>query len=133
MEVTTQKTWKPKVAGVLDIIVGIFRAIVSLLLVSVFMSCPPSPDFLTGGIAWLAAICYMVIGVLAIIGGIYSLRRKKWVWALIGSICATLSVLVIPLVVLNLSWSLYSSIFAPFDILGILAIVLTVLSKSEFE
>jgi hypothetical protein len=133
MEVTTQKTWKPKAAGILDIIVGIFRAIVSLLLVSVFMSCPPSQGFLTGGIAWLAAICYMVIGVLAIIGGIYSLRCKKWVWALIGSICAALSVLAIPLVVLNLNWSLYGSIFAPFDVLFRSAIVFTALSKDEFE
>ena len=133
MEVTTQKTWKPIVAGTLDIVVGIFRAFVGLLLISVFMSCPPSRGFLTGGITWLAAICYMVIGVLAIVGGICALRRKKWGRALIGSICAALSVLVIPVVVLNLNCFLYGSIFAPFDVLGILAIVLTALSKGEFE
>ena len=129
------KTWKPKVAGVLAIVVGTFRCFVGLLLITVYMSCPPSPGFpMSGGLlAWLAATCYMVIGILAIVGGIYALGRRKWGRAFIGSICAAFSVLVIPLVVHNLNWTIYGSIFAPPDILGILAVVLTVLSKGEFE
>ena len=134
MEEKVKKTWKPTVAGILDIVAGLFRAFVGFLLISVFMSCPPSPGLLTGGIgSWLAAVCYMVVGVLAITGGIYALRRKQWGRALIGSICAALSILAIPVVVNTLNWSLYGSIFAPFDVLAIIAIVLTVLSRGEFE
>ena len=52
-----------------------------------------------------------IIGILAIVGGIYALRRKIWGLALAGSIAA----------------------FFPSWILGLTAIVLTALSKNEFE
>jgi hypothetical protein len=51
------------------------------------------------------------VGILAIVGGIYALQRKIWGLALAGSIAA----------------------FFPSWILGIAAIVLTALSKNEFE
>jgi hypothetical protein len=75
----------------------------------------------------------MIIGLLAIIGGIYALRRHKWRWALIGSISAALGIAGIPIVVYTLSWSPFTFVFAGFGILGVPAIIFTVLSKTEFE
>ena len=68
------------------------------------------PDFMT----YVAiASPFLCLSALAIVGGIYALRRKKWGLALTGSIAA----LIVP-------W---------FWFLGIAAIVFTALSKSEFE
>ena len=63
---------------------------------------------------WMAAIGgpLIVIGVVAIVGGVYALRRRIWGLALAGSICA---------------------LMGPWAILGILAIIFVALGKSEFE
>jgi hypothetical protein len=109
------------VAGILDIISGTLTLIGGLILI------------LTGGISYaiisksidvgeeflmlvpvifiVIASSIIVIGILAIIGGIFALRNKIWGLALAGSIAA-----IIPL------WPL-----------GIAAIVFTALSKNEFE
>ena len=52
----------------------------------------------------------IVIGVLAIAGGIFAIRRKSWKWALTGAIAGALSLLP----------------------LGIAAIVLVAMSRDEF-
>jgi hypothetical protein len=57
------------------------------------------------------ALPFAVVGILAIVGGIYALQRKIWGLALAGSIAA----------------------FFPSWILGIAAIVFIALSKNEFE
>jgi uncharacterized membrane protein HdeD (DUF308 family) len=61
--------------------------------------------FIPMGIFLLAA------GILAIVGGIYALKRKKWKLALAGSIAA----------------------FFGSSPLGVAAIIFTALSKNEFE
>ncbi len=53
----------------------------------------------------------IVIGVLAVAGGIFAIFRKKWKWALTGAIAAALSLLP----------------------LGIVAIVLITSSRDEFD
>ena len=128
------KTWKTRIAGFLDIVNGIFWTFVSLLLMTVYISCPPSPSspISESLLHWLATISYMIIGLLAIIGGIYALRRHKWRWALIGSICAAVGIAGIPVVVHTLSWLPFTFVFAGFGILGVPAIILTLLSKNEF-
>ena len=57
------------------------------------------------------AIPVLIVGLLAILGGIYSIKRSAWGLALAGSICGTL-----------LTW-----------FLGIPAIILTMVSKREFD
>ena len=57
------------------------------------------------------AIFLLIVSILAIVGGIYALRRKNWGMALTGSIAALVCM-------------------AP---LGIAAIVLVALSKEDFE
>ena len=53
----------------------------------------------------------LIIALLALVGGIFALQRKRWAWALASSIAAALSLI----------------------LLGIPAIVLIALSKDEFE
>ena len=52
----------------------------------------------------------LIIALLALVGGIFAIRRKRWRWSLTGSIAAALSLI----------------------LLGIPAIVLIAISKDEF-
>jgi hypothetical protein len=66
------------------------------------------------GMGWLSAIFapLIILGIVAIVGGIYALLRKIWGLALAGSICA---------------------LIGPWFILGILAIIFVSLGKREFN
>ena len=66
---------------------------------------------------------------MAIVGGRYALKRKKWVLALIGSICAAIGGGVIGFY----TGSYGSYIPAGLGVLGIPATFLIALSKDEFE
>ena len=104
-----QKTWKPTVSGILAIIAGALQVIVG----AVFAI---GVGFGAGiiGLGWLSAIFtpLIIFGIIAIVGGIYSLRRKIWGLALAGSIFA---------------------LIGPWFILGILAIIFVSLGRGEFE
>ena len=104
-----EKTWKPTVAGILAIIAGALQVIFGTIFAT-------GVGFWAGivGMGWLSAIFapLIVFGIIAIVGGIYALRRKVWGLALAGSICALLG---------------------PWAILGILAIIFVSLGKGEFE
>jgi len=105
-----ERTWKPTTAGILCIIAGAIAVITGIVVAAV------------GGIGWFfwmpwpwfSAIGFpiIVVGVIAIVGGSYALKRRMWGLALAGSICALLG---------------------PWVILGILAIIFVSLGKGEFE
>jgi hypothetical protein len=101
-----EKTWKPTTAGILSIIAGASNLIVGLPLAVVGVAA-----FLFG-FAAIAAVPFLVLGVIAIIGGIYALRRQAWGLALAGSICS----------IISLGF-----------ILGILATIFVSLGKTEFK
>jgi len=109
------KSWMPMTAGILDIICGawaLFFAFMLAFLGSVIRAIAQIPPMMAP-IFGVLAIPFAVLGILAIVGGVFALRRKVWGLALAGSIAA---------------------LFAPwFWLLGIAAIVFTALSKSEFE
>jgi hypothetical protein len=110
---TGNKTWMPMVAGILDIVAGSLGAILAIALIFVgalMRFVPDIPPYLFP-IFTALSIPFAIVGILAIIGGIYALRRKIWGLALAGSIAA----------------------FFPSWLLGLAAIVLTALSKKEFE
>jgi hypothetical protein len=129
METSVQKTWKPTVAGILNIIAGVFNllgAIGVIIGIIVFVSVGVSPLFeemwrelayLGIGLNFLIiimvifAIFSAIVGILPLLGGIYALQRKQWGLALTGSIAAILG-------------------STP---LGIAATIFTALSKDEFE
>jgi hypothetical protein len=86
-----EKTWKPMVAGILDIVTGAFALlsviglVIGIVVIGSDVVGPGVPDFVIT-ILWILAIPFLIIGVLAIIGGIYSIQRKKWGMALAGTV-----------------------------------------------
>ena len=120
-----ETTWKPVVAGILNIIVGVFNLIGMFLIIIVIVAIGSGmlalsafiniiPIWLSGilqGVLIIIAILLGVFSPLPLIGGIYAVQRKNWGLALAGSIAAILS-------------------STP---LGIVSTVLVALAKNEFE
>lgn len=80
-----EKTWKPTTAGILTIIGGCIGIGIGALVAAI--------GEITGalaGLAWFGAIGAPLIGmgVVALIGGIYAMKRKAWGFALTGAILA---------------------------------------------
>jgi hypothetical protein len=112
--------WMPMVSGILDIIVGVVSLIGSLLfalLFGVFFSSSYdgfSGQQTTAFAVWLIIFLpYFVISIVAIIGGVFALRKKVWGLALAGSICSILTLW---------AWAM-----------GIASIVFIALSRAEFS
>lgn len=104
-----ERTWKPTTAGILCIIAGTIGVISGIRVAAL--------GGIIGaffGMAWLGTfgIPFIILGIFALIGGIYALRRKIWGLALVGSI---------------------SALLGPWFVLGILAIIFVSLGKGEFE
>ncbi len=113
-QVLNQKTAMPTVVGVFNIIVGGLCLLGFMgVAIAAAVLAPFAHDFwfLGAAGATLLTIPFLLIGILAIIGGVFALQRRNWGWVLTGSIASTL----------------VSHLF------GIAAIVLTALSKNEFE
>jgi len=115
------RTWKPTVTGILSIIAGATRLIGAIIILilgwlgdggfSLLWFGMPGAPLLPQPLLWTLAIPVIVLGILAIVGGIYALQRRTWSLALAGSISAAF-----------LAW-----------FLGIPAIILSALSKKEFS
>jgi hypothetical protein len=112
-----KKTRLSTVAGILDIVAGSFGLVGVFVLTVVMIILANDPDRRAADevdpiVVLLAmAVPLAILGVLAIVGGIYALRRRNWGMALAGAIAASL----------------------PFSLMGIAALVLTALSREEFE
>jgi hypothetical protein len=119
------KTWKPTVAGILNIIGGtlsIFWLIGIIIAISTLGNLPFLESFvppaevpfiysvLNTALILLAVLAVFHV-VFPIIGGIYALQRRKWGWALAGSIVNIVGT----------------------AILGILSTIFIALAKDEFE
>lgn len=117
-----ERTWTPTAAGVLDILSGL-SALIGCLVLGILgaLAHGPigharwggAPDFVTWlPLTLLSSIAFFlfVIGILAVIGGVYAVQRRHWGWSLIGSIAAVLS-------------------FFP---LGVPAVILTIMAEKEF-
>ena len=117
-----------KVGGVLSIIAGslgvlsflffIGIAVVMLIIPGGFGDSyyhnpgPPEGFFaIMAAIYIIMGICHVVVGALAIVGGVFALRKTHWGWALAGSIGATI-------------------VFFP---CGVPAIIFTAMGKPEFQ
>lgn len=115
-----KKTWMPMTAGILDIIAGSFVLLGGIMLLifgtvgSSIMPylMPQMPPAMAVVVFSSIAVPFILISILAIVGGIYALQRRIWGLALAGSIAA---------------------FFSPCWVLGVAAIVFVALSKNEFE
>jgi len=123
------KTWKATTGGILSIVAGVPAAtggiILALLAAGVASlgailwmipgtgKVPMLPGILSGVGIFLGAIAVPLIalGVVAIVGGVYALKRRSWGLALAGSICSVIT----------------------FALLGIPALIFVILGKDEFE
>ncbi len=117
MNSVMRPTAKPTLAGIFNIIFGAFcalggiiLAIVALFFIPFSSSFSSDVPFFTGFILLIIAIPVLALGAISIVGGVYSLQRRKWGWALAGSITT--------FVISN-----------PF---GIASTILTAVSKDEF-
>ncbi len=107
------RTWMPTTAGILDIIagaLGVIAAGVLNLIAGITQFVPDIPSFLAPVFVGIS-VPLAILGIVAIVGGVYALRRRIWGLALAGSICAFFT-----------SW-----------LLGIAAIVITAMCKDQFE
>ena len=103
-----ERTWKGTTAGILTIIGGIFgigAGAVFAALGTAFLAGIPGMELMAGIGAGIIGI-----GVVALIAGIFTLRRKSWGFALAGAILALFPI--IPL--------------------GVLAIIFVSMGKNEF-
>jgi len=109
-----EKTWKPTTAGILSIICGTWGVSSGAVIVVLGGSITWMVDVpFAAKILGLVGIPMIVLGTVAIVGGVYALKRRVWGLALAGAICA----FIVP----------------PAFVLGILAIIFVVMGKGEFE
>jgi len=120
-------TWKSTAAGVINVVCGSFLLVSGLALFSLWgtstatsfagyvmysMGHSGGPDIsYTSTVVTIIAVACIIPGIISILGGIYSIKRRLWGMALAGSI----------------------STFVYLLLFGVPAIVLTALSKDEFE
>ncbi|MAG14715.1 MAG: hypothetical protein CL874_02375 [Dehalococcoidales bacterium] len=120
-----ETTWKPIVAGILNMIVGTFNLLGMLIIIVVLVAIGSGilalssvmnliPLWLSGiaqGLLVIIAILLAIFSAIPLMGGIYAVQRKNWGLALAGSIVAILSSIPV----------------------GITSTVLVALAKNEFE
>jgi len=107
-----KRTWLSTVAGTISVIDGFLKAVLVFLIVVgavVMLTEHEDEESVPGALASAAVL--VILGVLAIAGGVCALRRKGWGWALAGAIAAVI----------------------PFFPLGIASTILTVMARDEFE
>lgn len=105
------RTWMPTTAGILSIIAGGIDVTVGgvVLVLGEILGAAFTRIY---GIGVIIGAPLIAVGVVAIIGGIYAIKRKMWGLALAGAIC--------------------SLFLAHVGFLGIAAIIFVALSKKEF-
>ena len=124
METTVQRTWKPTAAGILNIItgalnalgaMGIIIAIIAIGNINIMRFLPPEDAPFIAPLVSTILIVILVLSIIEavfpIIGGVFALQRRKWGWALAGSIIA---------------------IFGTFP-LGVASTIFVAIAKNEFE
>jgi hypothetical protein len=126
MVTTSPRTWKATTAGILSIISGGLNGLVAIgliIVVGAFGSFSPIiMDYLPPEdapfimpiilpILVVVLIFSVVSTVLPVIGGVFALQRRRWGWALAGSIIA---------------------VFRS-SVLGVLSTIFVAMAKDEFE
>jgi hypothetical protein len=103
METTAPRTWKPTTAGILNIItgalnvlgaIGLVIAITAIGNINIMRFLPPEDAPFIAPLVTTVLIVLLILSILEaafpIIGGVFALQRRKWGWALAGSIIAIL-------------------------------------------
>jgi hypothetical protein len=110
MDEEIEKAWEPTFAGILSIIAGVINMSWGIVAAVLWGK---GDTFL--GIEWLNAVVIALaifFGIIAIVGGIYAIKRRIWDLALAGPICA---------------------LVGPAGMLGIPAIISVISGNGEFK
>ena len=125
------RTWQPVTAGILSIINGAFELLGGIIVSLVAAAISALVDGRTR--AEVAGIPFMIIGIAAIAGGFFSLKKRFWTTSLAGAICA----LVVPLIFFAALWATAPAwalgLGSAFIICGILSLIFIVQSRHEFN
>jgi len=117
------RTWKTRAAGILAIVAGALAVVESVFVAALVIRALGWLEVFSAldqsGIVAAAVAVVIISAIVAIVGGVFALKRRMWGLAVAGSICAIFSFVAIPFL-LNLP-------------LAIAAIVLVVLGRGEFE
>jgi hypothetical protein len=138
----TERTWKPTAAGILCIIAGVLILVIVGWVVVLNVGGPSHEGGY--GVIFLAlvfapiSILSIILGIFAIVGGIYALKRRRWGLALAGSICVL--ILGSPLVVIGALFgptlspsSFMVSVFVVFVSLTLLPLIFVIRGRREFK
>ncbi|MFP3898025.1 MAG: hypothetical protein ACLFVD_01770 [Dehalococcoidia bacterium] len=110
-----EKTWKPTAAGVLCIVAGVADLGFGVLVFAAASLVQRALAFTDmEWLAWLLVALsplWFVLGIVAIVGGVFALRRRVWGLAPAGAICA----------------------LSGCSLFGILAIIFVALARREFD
>jgi len=123
-----EKPWMPVVAGILDIVSGALGVVMGLFMALHLPAAraiqaaprfapnpggalPQMPPVFFPGMDIAMGIALIVIGVLAIVGGVYALKVKVWGLALAGSIAGVITG----------------------RLMGIVALIFIVLGRKDFQ
>lgn len=104
----------PITAGVLDLIIGIPGLIIGII----FTVIGGVLTFFIAGLGALIGAPIIILSIVAIVGGIFAIKKRAWGFALAGAICGF--IVGLPFVV-------------PAILFGIPAIVFTSLGKKQFK
>jgi hypothetical protein len=116
------KTWKTITAGILAIVAGVAgltQWVTIVVLEILALGWLPMGGGLSGIVATTVVAVEIATGIVAIVGGVFALKKRRWRLTLAGSICMMFCFIFVP-ILLNVP-------------LAIAAIVLVVLGKGEFE
>ena len=107
-----KRTALPTIAGVINIIIGSINllGVFGVGIAIVVISNTAGVDVIVIPILWSVIAGLLVLGIPSLIGGIYSVQRKNWAIALIGSIAS----------------------FLIWNIIGLIPLILIIISRDEF-
>jgi hypothetical protein len=101
------------IAGGLSFLGGLLAGIIFSILATTAVYTGPGQEFVGTIAVWFFFLPLVAVSIVAIVGGVYALRRRAWGLALAGAICSVFTV-----------WGW---------VLGVVAIVFIALGKDEFD
>jgi threonine/homoserine efflux transporter RhtA len=127
-----QKTRKPIAAGVLIIVTGCYMIFLLAPILFIFGGMYPKIT-----VSWVFSFAMVIIGIMAVVSGIFALMRKFWRLVVAGSICAILACFIDGALNIKALESWASSTFGLIialipAFLAITTLVLLILGKKEF-
>jgi hypothetical protein len=109
--------WMPVTAGILDLVAGVAGLVVGII----YAVIAGLVTFFIAGLGAVIGAPLIILGIVAIVGGLFAIRKRAWGLALVAAISGFV------VGVLGFPWT------APAIALGIAAIVFTALGKGQFK